>query len=97
METTELNKEYEDLTEKQKACFILCGRNLAEECLDDMNISCHKYDDKTFQTIFIDEDLAVDEDAWEPEEEEEEEPEEEEGLFEIVIDKDCDNNKPIHK
>lgn len=96
MEAKELDKEYEDLTEKQKVCFILCGRNLGEECLEDLGVSCHKHDDKTFQIIFAEEDLVEDEDAWELLEEEEAE-EEEEGLFEITIDKDCDNNKPIHK
>jgi len=90
MEAKNIEEDFEDFSEKEQVCYILCGRKDEADCKEDMGVLCQIYQ-KSFEELYKEEELDK-EDPNDWDEAEQEEEEEEEGLFEIAINN-CKNYK----
>ena len=85
------DKVYDTFSDKQKLCYVLCGRVAVEDCKSDMGLMCELYKadfDALFESERIDD---LDPDAWMPEViDEEDEDEFEDDLEPEVGCENCD-------
>lgn len=81
-------EEYEEMTDKQKFCYIQCGRLVKEDCEQDYGLVCGHYNE-AFSSMVPDSKLSDFElDAWEPikkDEHNDEKSKDEDGACEMEI------------